>query len=312
MPTFIDGHSSKGISRQELERLVNLPPDEYGITHKELFFNKKEDRLYCILDAPNEEAIRRHHEAAGFKCDFITQVDQIKTEKLIKDEKFATVGRMSSNISHDLRNPIAIIKNSIDLISIKYKDELNPGISNQFEIMERAIFNMNSIISDILNFARTQPLNLEEYSLAKTITRSVSTIKIPANIKIIHPQNDVTLKLDIAKLESAFYNIILNAIQSIGDSQGEIIIRIIEKTDDIIQIQIQNSGPPIPDELMPRIFEPLFTTKKRGTGLGLPSCKNIVEQHYGTLTASNNPTMFTITLPRNIDRIISASKNQNL
>lgn len=309
MPTFIDSHSSNGITHQELERLINLPPDKHGVTHKELFLNKKEGKLYCLLDAPNEEAVWKHHETAGFKCDFITEVDRIRTEKIIKDEKLITLGQMSSNISHDLRSPLMIIKNSRDLIVMKYKDKLSPEMSKQLEIMDRAIFSINSIINDILNFARTQSLNLEEQSVLKIIRHTISTIKVPQNIKIILPENNITLELDGVKLESAFYNIILNAIQSIGNNQGEIIIRIIEKTDDIIQIQIQNSGPGIPDELLTKIFEPLFTTKKRGTGLGLSSCKNIIEQHYGTISVSNNPTTFTITLPKNI--MLAASRNRN-
>ncbi len=310
MPTFIDSHNSNGIHHRELEKLVNIPADKYGVIHKELFFNKKENKLYCLLEAPNEEAVWKHHEAAGFRCDFITEVDPIKTEKAIRDEKFITLGQMNSNISHDLRTPLTIIKNSRDLISMKCKDHPNPEISKQLEIMDRAIFSINSIINDVLNFAKTQLLNLEEQSLLKIIKQVISTSRIPQNINTVLPENDITLEIDGVKLESALYNIVLNAIQSIGNNQGEIVIRIIEKPEDVVQIQIQNSGPPIPDEILARIFEPLFTTKKRGTGLGLSSCKNIIEQHYGTIKVSNNPTTFTIMLPKNIT--LAASNKQDL
>ncbi len=309
MPTFIDGHSSKGLTHEELERLVDLPPDKFGVTHLELFFNKKEDKLYCILDAPDEESIWKHHEAAGFKCDFITEVDQVKTEKTTKTEKLVTLGQMSSNISHDLRNPMSVIKNSVDLLSIKYKDQFNPGVLDQISKIDRAIFSMSMMINDILNFARTQSLHLEDHSMTNTITHSIAPIKIPLNIKITFPQNDITLKCDGPKLESVFYNLIMNAIQSMNeDLDGEIIIKLVEKTNDKIQIQIQNSGPPIPEELLTKIFEPLFTTKQHGTGLGLPSSKNVIEQHYGTIHASNNPTTFTITLPKHIEKLLSVDK----
>ncbi len=309
MPTFIDGHSSKNSSRKELERLVDLPPDKFGVTHLEIFLNKNEDKIYCILDAPDKESILKHHKAAGFKCDFITQVDQIKTEKTTKIEKLVTLGQMSSNISHDLRNPMSVIKNSVDLLSIKYKDQFNPGVLEQLSKIDRAIFSMSMMINDILNFARTQSLYLEDHSLANNITHSIAPIKIPVNIKITFPQNDIILKFDGPKLESVFYNLIMNAIQSIGESQnGEIIIKLVEKTDDMIQIQIQNSGPPIPEELLTKIFEPLFTTKQHGTGLGLPSSKNVIEQHHGTIHASNNPTTFTITLPKHIEKLLPVDK----
>ena len=309
MPIFIDGHDSKGLTQEDIERLVNLPQDEFGVTHLELFFNKSESRLYCVLDAPDEESIWKHHEAAGFKCDFINEVHQIKTEKTIKTEKLLTLGQMSSNISHDLRNPMAIIKNSIDLINIKYKDQLNPGILEHLARMDRAIFSMSMMISDILNFARTQSLYLEDNSLTKVINHSISTIKIPSNIKITLPQNDITLKFDAAKLESVFYNLIINAVQSIDEKEGNITIKFIERRDDKVQIQIQNSGPAIPDELLTKIFEPLFTTKQHGTGLGLPSCKNIIEQHHGTIHASNSPTTFTITLPKHIEKLLPVDRS---
>ncbi|MDE1812583.1 MAG: DUF4242 domain-containing protein [Thaumarchaeota archaeon] len=309
MPTFIDGHSSKGLTHEDLERLIDLPPDKFGVTHLELFFNKKEDKLYCILDAPDEESIWKHHEAAGFKCDFITEVDQVKTEKTTKTEKLVTLGQMSSNISHDLRNPMSVIKNSVDLLSIKYKDQLNPGALDQISKIDRAVFSMSMMINDILNFARTQSLHLEDHSLINTITHSIAPIKIPLNIKITLPQNDIILKCDGPKLESVFYNLIMNAVQSMnGNHGGEIVIKLVEKTDDKIQIQVQNSGPPIPDELLTRIFEPLFTTKQHGTGLGLPSAKNVIEQHYGTIHASNNPTTFTITLPKHIEKLLAVDK----
>ncbi len=310
MPIFIDGHSSKDLTHEELERLVDLPPDKFGVTHLELFFNKKEDKIYCVLDAPNEESIWKHHEAAGFKCDFITEVDQIKTEKTTKTEKLVTLGQMSSNISHDLRNPMSVIKNSVDLLSIKYKDQFNPGVLEQISKIDRAIFSMSMMINDVLNFARTQSLHLEDHSLTNTIIRSIAPIKIPVNVRITFPQNDITLKFDVPKLESVFYNLIINAIQSIADTpESEIVIRLVEKTDDKIQIQIQNSGPPIPDELLTKIFEPLFTTKQHGTGLGLPSSKNVIEQHYGTIHASNNPTTFTITLPKHIEKLLAVDKS---
>ncbi|HEX5457969.1 MAG TPA: nickel-binding protein [Candidatus Nitrosotalea sp.] len=304
MPIFIDGHASKGLTSDDIERLVNLPQDKFGITHLELFFSKGENRLYCILDAPDEESVLKHHKEAGFKCDFINKVDQIQTERATKTEKLVTLGKMSSNISHDLRNPMAIIKNSIDLINTKYKDQLDPKILEHLARMDRAIFSMNMMVSDILNFARTQSLRLEENSLTKVINHAITTIKIPPHIKIVLPKNDITLKFDAAKLESVFYNLIINAIQSIGEEKGEIIIKFVERVDNTIQIQIQNSGPKIPADLLTKIFEPLFTTKQHGTGLGLPSCKNIVDQHHGSIHASNSPTTFTITLPKNIEKLL--------
>ena len=102
-------------------------------------------------------------------------------------------------------------------------------------------------------------------------------------------------------------NLIKNASQAI-EGNGEISIRIIDKKDDVL-IEIEDSGLGIPESVLPKIFEPLFTTKQSGTGLGLASCKSIVERHHGVLTVRNNPTVFTIHLPKNPSRVIHTRKS---
>lgn len=307
MPTFIDGHSMKGLDHAKLEMAVNSHVDKFGVSHLEVFYNEDEDRLYCILNAPNEEAVWKHHEALGLKCEFVTSVQQIKTKKTIMDEKLQILGGLAAQLSHDLRNPISIIKNAVDLMSIKYKDKLNADIFGQFAKIDRAVIRMNMLISDVLNYSRTQSLILDKWSISDVIKRSLEGIVIPDNIKLNISKNDFTFKCDGTKLQVVFYNLITNAIQSIGEKNpGEIVVRC-NKLDGMFQIEVQNSGPQIPDDVLPKIFEPLFTTKEHGTGLGLPSCKNIIEQHHGTISVKNNPTTFTILLPKDVERLLSVS-----
>ncbi|MDE1765087.1 MAG: DUF4242 domain-containing protein [Thaumarchaeota archaeon] len=301
MPTFIDGHKMKDLTPDRLEKLVNSPADSFGVTHVELFYNKKEDKLYCILEAPSEESIWRHHENAGLKCEFITEVQQIKTDKILKTEKLQILGEMSSRISHDLRNPLSIIRNSIDIMNMRWKDSMSNEMAEYLAKMSRASSSINIMIEDIVNFARTQSLRLENNSLLLVIHRTIDTVHIPNNIKMKIPQNDVMFEFDSAKIEVLFNNLITNAIHAIGGNDGGITIRFNEKdVEDKIEIQVQDSGPGIPEGLLPRIFEPLFTTKQYGTGLGLPSCKNIIEQHGGTISITNNPTTVTLVLPRHL------------
>ena len=94
-------------------------------------------------------------------------------------------------------------------------------------------------------------------------------------------------------MQIVFNNIIINAIQSFDKNPGEIIIRL-SKTENKTRIEIENSGPEIPEEMLPHIFDSLVTTKQIGTGLGLVSCKTIIENHQGTISAKNNPTTFII------------------
>lgn len=98
-------------------------------------------------------------------------------------------------------------------------------------------------------------------------------------------------------MEVVFSNLITNAVQAI-ENNGELNLRINEEPKEVI-VEIEDSGSGIPQENISKIFEPLFTTKPTGTGLGLVSCKNIVEQHGGTISICNNPTVFTVKLPKN-------------
>jgi len=126
---------------------------------------------------------------------------------------------------------------------------------------------------------------------------------IPDNISIEKQIQDFEIECDSKMLQVVFINLIMNAIQSIGNENGTIVTRISEKDPDNISIQIEDSGPGIPSDVLPQIFEPLFTTKHEGTGLGLTSCMIIIKQHGGTIRVNNNPTTFTITMPKKFETI---------
>ena len=151
-------------------------------------------------------------------------------------------------------------------------------------------------VNDVLDFVRTKPLELENNSISEILNSSIK-VTIPENIKISKSNNDATLLCDSRQLEVVFSNLITNAVQAI-ENNGELNLRINEEPKEVI-VEIEDSGSGIPQENISKIFEPLFTTKPTGTGLGLVSCKNIVEQHGGTISISNNPTVFTVKLPKN-------------
>lgn len=74
MPKFIDSHKMKPFTAGQLNKLQSAPPDEFGVTHHDILFNEKEDKIYCVLDAPNSEAVHKHHKKAGLKCDWVQEV----------------------------------------------------------------------------------------------------------------------------------------------------------------------------------------------------------------------------------------------
>ena len=115
---------------------------------------------------------------------------------------------------------------------------------------------------------------------------------------MLSAETDVSIICDSRQLEIVFSNILMNAIQAMENS-GQIKVRIIENEEDV-NIEIEDSGPGVPEDKIDEIFDPLFTTKASGTGLGLVSCKNIIEQHKGSIKVKNNPTIFEIKIPKNL------------
>ncbi len=140
-----------------------------------------------------------------------------------------------------------------------------------------------------------KPLDIEKISLSNLFQSSVNNIEIPERVTIHLPENEILLECDFPKLAVVLMNLITNSIQAI-ENTGDVHIRTTENSG-TVTIEIEDSGPGIPSELLPKIFDSLFTTKTTGTGLGLAYCKSTVEQHNGTLTVTNNPTTFTIKLP---------------
>jgi signal transduction histidine kinase len=130
------------------------------------------------------------------------------------------------------------------------------------------------------------------------LEESTVYIQKPDNVTIELPTNDITVKCDSNKMQRVFANMIQNSLQALGNDGGIITIQATQENNRIT-IEIKDTGPGIPDEFLSRVFEPLFTTKKDGTGLGLPICKKIIEDHYGVISVKNNPTTFTITIPKN-------------
>jgi len=144
---------------------------------------------------------------------------------------------------------------------------------------------------------KRQPLILNPHSINQTLQEAIDTLDVPSNIVINIPKKDITINFDHEKILIVFINIILNAIQSIDKTDGHISIDMHETSSDVT-LEFENSGPNISSKDLKHLFDTLFTTKLEGTGLGLSSCKNIVEQHDGTITAKTNPVIFSIKLPK--------------
>jgi len=221
-----------------------------------------------------------------------------KTQEILKSERLSAIGELSGRLAHDLRNPLSVMKMSIDLIKQSPADSKlsDENVIKRINLIEKSIDRISHQVDDVLGYVRNSPLNLKNVSLLELVQSSVDKVNIPKDVQVEISKKDVNVDCDTIKLDAVFINLIVNSIQAMHNG-GKIEIKISDQNNLAI-LKFIDSGDGIPDENISKIFEPLFTTKQKGTGLGLASCKNIIEQHQGEISVENNPTTFTIILPK--------------
>lgn len=220
---------------------------------------------------------------------------KLKTKKLVESERLAAIGELSSRLAHDLKNPLSVLKMFVDLLRYQQKNGADEKFVHKLEAANAAIFRMTHQIDNVLDFVRDLPLSTEQATVHELINMALPKLPLTDQIVLDIQQQDASLPCDKKKMYVVFVNIMLNSIQAIN-GQGTISIRFFKNGDHLV-IEFADSGPGIPSDILPRIFDPLFTTKQQGTGLGLATCKGIVEQHGGKVYAKNNPTTFSVVLP---------------
>ena len=287
----INGELSSLIEKYAVEKLDLM---------KKLFSNeKKQTREFNVILKENLSQLAMSEQKLKLQRDNL-QIDlREKTKKLAQAERLSAIGELSARLAHDLRNPLTVLKGVVEIARARTNSDETYFSTKQIDMMERAIARMSNQIDDVLEFVKIQSLHTTKNSLLDTIGLSLAKINKPSNVQIHIPDNSVEFVYDADKIEIVFDNLLNNSIQAINDD-GKITIRIIDLENDV-EIEVEDSGDGVSDEIISKVFEPLFTTKKKGTGLGLASCKSIVEQHGGSIHVRNNPTVFTIKLPKMLE-----------
>jgi len=228
-------------------------------------------------------------------------------DELIKKERLAAIGQMASVVGHEIRNPLAVINNSIYFIKTKINAAatastvpIEPKIVKHISIIESEIRQANGIIDEILGFARTRELNPKLTHLNAYLEDLLMSFPFPPHIELIRqlaPENP-TVNIDTDEMTQAVRNLIKNGIEVMPE-QGKIFVRT-EVVGAMVRIDVEDAGPGIPKETLEKIFAPFFTTKARGTGLGLAVVKKIIDRHKGRVEVTSvvgKGTCFKLFIP---------------
>ncbi len=286
------------LNKMVLERILGLSEDVSSIDPRTL-----EAKTLCI---PGDDEI------AGLSRDIDGMLQTINEYQslLTKRERMATIGETAAMVGHDLRNPLQVIymlgsrmKRAMD--KLRGIDEAETVVMEIEYIManlnEQTSY-MNKIVSDLQNFSRSIAVQVEDLNLEVMVLDVLDTLNIDENIEVTVEFNDQSEKtqLDGNYFRRVIVNLLTNAVQAMPKG-GKISIKGNREGDKSI-IKISDTGIGITEDNMKQLFTPLFTTKAKGTGLGLAVCKRIVEAHKGEITVSSvegEGTTFTVTLPSN-------------
>jgi signal transduction histidine kinase len=230
------------------------------------------------------------------------------TERLARQERLSMLGQVAGTVSHELRNPLAAIRNSMALVR-QLTNGKGTGVERALERVDRNVERCARIINDILDFTRVRELSREPVTLDAWLGETLAEISVPPSVIV---QREFLFGDEVALDRDRFRQIIVNLVDNAAqalvdpgwtpsdDRQRTIVVRS-EAAGPHVRISVTDNGPGIPQDRLPKIFEPLFTTKSFGVGLGLPTVRQIVEQHGGTIDVESTVevgTVFTIWLPR--------------
>jgi nitrogen-specific signal transduction histidine kinase len=242
-----------------------------------------------------------------FICEDISELIELN-EQIIKLERFATEGEISSGIAHDIKNYLAILKGNFDLMHFKFDAEFKTKHKNHIAAMDKGFEEIESFVENLMGGRGDEgafaEVNLIE--MIRVIVRFLAPQERFHHIKIarvVDPSFPTKLQLNERQIQQVLLNLLMNAAEALNaltdKSNKEISVELrIDETNHRPQLIVADNGPGIPVELQAGLFNKRFTTKERGHGIGLITVKKIVEQHQGTIQAESIPgvgTKFVIT-----------------
>jgi signal transduction histidine kinase len=270
-----------------------------------------------------EEKLRSLNRELEHKVEERTRQLMEAQEELVRKEKLSILGQLSGSVGHELRNPLGVMSNAVYFLQMVLADA-DETTKEYLDIIKKEIDNSLRIITDLLDFARTRPPQTKTVTARELIDASLARCAIPEGIDLQTeiPDNLPFLRVDPLQMWQVLQNLITNAVQAMPDGGTlRIAVRLmdnpggtlrcapvsgdhtrspLQETANFIEISVTDTGEGISAENMKKLFQPLFTTKAKGIGLGLVVCKNLVEANGGRIevaSESGKSTTFTVALP---------------
>ncbi len=258
-----------------------------------------------ILDVTEQKRVQ--DELTTLNSELEQRVDQRTMElretqaQLIRKEKLAALGQLSGGVAHEIRNPLGVIKNSVYYLKMT-SDKLDEDARECVDDIEREVETANRIVSELLDFTRDPPSHPEGFALSKALANAIRAARIPNGVCLVVASIDDSVQLlaDQGQVERVLTNLIRNAWQAMSGI-GELTIQYSIKDNQAV-IEVRDTGVGIKPENLTNVFEPLFTTKAKGIGLGLAVSRRYAQRNGGSLTVESRDgegTVFHFSVPLN-------------
>jgi signal transduction histidine kinase len=222
-----------------------------------------------------------------------------RTIKLQKSERFAAIGELATMVAHDLRNPLQGIANAAYYLKKKMSLKVDDRQREMLELIEEDVKYSDKIVNDLLDYSREMQLKLEVATPRSLLKGALSSIEVPANVNVLdETKNEPAIKVDVLDMKRAFVNIIKNAIEAMP--MGGTLTVMSQTSNGEVDFIFSDTGVGISEENLEKVFTPLFTTKAKGMGFGLPVCRRVVEAHGGKISVESTlgkGATFTVTIP---------------
>jgi signal transduction histidine kinase len=234
-------------------------------------------------------------------------------EQLVRSEKLASIGQLVAGIAHEINNPVNAIVNTVGpleeaVISIDKDPEAAKDVIDMVRVVQRGAQRTKAIVSALHNYSRTDDESVVDFDIDRSIDDSLELLRhiLKGNVHVEKKYaNPGRVRGHAGQINQVFMNLLTNAAQALGGRDNATITIETKGDGDGVEVRISDNGPGIPTEVLPRIWDPFFTTKDvgEGTGLGLSIVHELVERHGGTIecnTKLGEGTTFTVKLPRHI------------
>ena len=246
-----------------------------------------------------EEKIRSLNTGLEQRVEERTRELRDAQEQLVRQEKLAVLGQLAGGVGHELRNPLAVINNAVYYLKLVQPDA-DDKTRQYFGMIEREVRTAEKIITDLLDFARIKSVDREPVVISKLVQSVLERFPVPESVTATFklPADLPPVYADPRQMEQVLGNLVVNACQAM-DEGGKLTISA-KRQKELVAIAVIDTGTGITPENMKKLFEPLFTTKLKGIGLGLAVSKKLAEANDGRIEVQSEPgkgSTFTIFLP---------------